>query len=192
MFENDSLPLRNLTLWSGGVTDVTLTGFLTPEQLPLGGKLFVSAQEGDAVIKGDKLLFGKDVASLTPLSGPNNPTDNFFCSQINGSDGLIDTTGTFGSRNANAFAGTNTSACRQGWDITAVDVSALLATAEITAAVRFTTDGDLYVPNCLALQIDSKGARISVAKSADKTFALLGEDVTYTLVIKNTGDIDTV
>ena len=77
MFENDSLPLRNLTLWSGGVTDVTLTGFLTPEQLPLGGKLFVSAQEGDAVIKGDKLLFGKDVASLTPLSGPNNPTTFF-------------------------------------------------------------------------------------------------------------------
>ena len=130
------------------------------------------------------------VSSLGMPSGSNNPTDNFFCSQINGSDGLIDTTGTFGSRNANAFAGTNTSACRQGWDITAVDVSALLATAETTAAVRFTTDGDLYVPNCLALQIDSKGARISVAKSADKTFALLGEDVTYTLVIKNTGDID--
>lgn len=131
-------------------------------------------------------------SSLGMPSGPNNPTDNFFCSQINGSDGLIDTTGTFGSRNANAFAGTNTSACRQGWDITAVDVSALLATAETTAEVRFTTDGDLYVPNCLALQIDSKGARISVSKSADKTFALLGEDVTYTLVIKNTGDIDTV
>lgn len=202
VYENESLPLRNLTMWGGGTvvspaagnTDVTLTGFLTPAGQALTGKLFVSAQEGDAVIPGDRLLFGKTVQALFPLSGPNNPVGNFFGSQINGENGLIDTSGTFGTRNANAFTGTNTSACRQGWDITAVDISPLLTAGMTAAAVRFTTSGDLYVTNYLALQIDSKGARLQVQKSADRTFAEVGEEIVYSVRITNTGNLraDTV
>lgn len=198
VYENPSLPLRNLTLWSGGTvvspntgsTTITVSNFLTPETLPVTGKIFVSAQEGDAVLAGDTMLFGQTVPSLAPLSGPNNPQNNFFASQINNENGTLDTTGTFGSRNANAFAGTNTSACRQGWDITAVDVSDKLAASQSSAVIRFTSDGDLYVPNALALQIDSKGANIQITKSADKTFADVGEEITYTLVLENTGAVE--
>ncbi|MBD5631802.1 MAG: DUF11 domain-containing protein [Clostridia bacterium] len=198
VYENATLPLRNLTVWSGGAvvspntgsTTITVTDFLTPEVLPITGKIFVSAQEGDAVLTGDSMLFGQSVATLTPLSGPNNPQNNFFVSQINNVNGTLDTTGTFGMRNANAAAGTNTTACRQGWDITAVDVSSKLAASQSSAVIRFTSDGDLYVPNALALQIDSKGANLEVTKSADRTFAEVGEEITYTLVIENTGTVD--
>lgn len=197
VYENQSLPLRDLTLWAGGTvvspstgsTDISLTGFITPDAQPITGKLFVSSQEGDAVLTGDRMLFGQSAAQLTSLSGPNNPVGNFFASQINGENGALDTSGTFGTRNANAAAGTNTSGCRQGWDITAVDVSPLLSAGMTTAAIRFTTDGDLYVPNCLALQIDSKGARLEVEKSADKAFAAVGEQVGYTIRITNTGNL---
>lgn len=197
VYENASLPLCDLTLWGGGTvvspssgsTDVTLTDFITPDALPIAGKLFISAQEGDAVLTGDRMLFGPDSASLTPVSGPNNPVGNFFASQINDSNGVLDTSGTFGTRNANAAAGTNSTACRQGWDITAVDVSSLLSAGMTTAAIRFTTDGDLYVANALALQIDSKGAQLIVQKSVDKTVAEVGEAIGYTLQITNTGSI---
>ncbi len=69
VYEDVSAPLRSLTLWCGstavslaaGSTDVSVSGFLTPDALPVSGKIFVSAQEGDAVI-GDFLrrfrLFG--------------------------------------------------------------------------------------------------------------------------------------
>ncbi|MDE7395876.1 MAG: DUF11 domain-containing protein, partial [Clostridiales bacterium] len=87
-------------------------------------------------------------------------------------------------------AGTNTGGCRQGWDITAVDVSDKLAPSQSSAVIRFTSDGDLYVPNVLALQIDSKGANVEITKSADKTFADVGEEITYTLVLENTGTVD--
>lgn len=148
VYENAGLPLRSLTLWSGGAlvsasagnTDVTLSGFVTPDTLPITGKLFVSAQEGDAIISGDKLQFGKSLASLQTLSGPNNPAGNFFASQINNSSGLIDTTGTFGSRNALVMTGTNISAGRQGWDITAVDVSSLIVPGQTAAVIRFTSE----------------------------------------------------
>ncbi|MDE6869952.1 MAG: DUF11 domain-containing protein, partial [Clostridia bacterium] len=199
-YENANQPLRNLTIYSGGdvvspntgSTTITISNFLTPDVLPVTGKIFVSAQEGDAVLEGDQMLFGQSVADLQVLSGPNNPADNFFASQINDENGMLDTSGTFGTRNANAAAGTNTSACRQGWDITAVDVSDKLAASQTSAVIRFTTDGDLYVPNALALQIDSKGANLTVTKSADKTYADVGEEITYTLEIKNIGSVDAV
>lgn len=170
-------------------TTITVSNFLTPEILPVTGKIFVSAQEGDAVLTGDRMLFGQTVPALSPLSGANNPQNNFFASQINNENGTLDTSGMFGARNANAFAGTNTAACRQGWDITAVDVSNQLAASQSSAVIRFTSDGDLYVPNALALQIDSKGANIAITKSADKTFADVGEEIAYTLVLQNTGAV---
>lgn len=195
IYEDLTQPLRNLTLWCGasavsldaGSTDIAVSGFLTPDSLPIGGKLFVSAQEGDAVINGDSMLFGPNAASLQALSGPNNPTDNFFASQINNSAGTLDTSGTFGSRNASAAAGTNTPACRQGWDITAVDVSARLTPAQNAALIRLTTTGDLYVANAVALQVDSKGAILTVGKSADVTFVYPGGEAEYTLEIANSG-----
>lgn len=197
-YDNPNFPLRNLTIYCGGTvvspntgsTTITVTNFLTPDALPITGKIYVSAQEGDAVLTGDQMLFGQSIPTLALLSGSNNPQNNFFASQINDINGVLDTTGTFGTRNANAAAGTNTSACRQGWDITAVDVSDKLAASQNSAVIRFTSDGDLYVPNALALQIDSKGANLSVTKSADKTFADVGEEITYTISIKNTGAVD--
>ena len=198
VYENASLPLRNMTVWGGGTvvspntgsTTITVSNFLTPDILPITGKIFVSAQEGDAVLTGDQMLFGQSIPTLQLLSGANNPQNNFFASQINNVNGTLDTSGTFGTRNANAAAGTNTSACRQGWDITAVDVSDKLAASQSSAVIRFTSDGDLYVPNALALQIDSKGANLVITKSANKTFAEVGEEITYTLEIENTGTVD--
>lgn len=195
VYEDASLPLRSLTLWCGatavsltaGSTDITVSGFLTPDSLPIGGKLFVSAQEGDAVIGGDSMLFGTNAASLQALSGPNNPVDNFFASQINNSSGTLDTSGTFGTRNASAQTGLNTSACRQGWDITAVDVSDKLSPAQSAALIRLTTSGDLYVANAVALQVDSKGANVNAVKSADVTFVTTGGEAEYTLAVGNTG-----
>lgn len=135
------------------------------------------------------MLFGETTATLMPLSGPNNPQGNFFASQINDSDGFLDTTGTFGSRNANAAAGTNTLACRQGWDITAVDISAQLNAGQNSAAIRFTSSGDLYVPNALGILIDSKGANLTIEKSAAVTYAAVGQDIPYSLKITNTGSV---
>lgn len=50
------------------------------------------------------------------------------------------------------------------------------------------------MPNCLALQIDSKGAQIRIDKNADKQFAQIGEEIGYSLNISNSGSIsaDTV
>ena len=94
------------------------------------------------------------LATANQLKGPNNPQTNFFASQINRDDGTLDTSGTFGTRNANAFTATNISGGRQGWDITNVDVSSQLRNAQTQAFAQGTTTGDTYVISALGLQID--------------------------------------
>lgn len=198
IYANDALPFRSLNLWAGGevvsplvgVANITLTGFKTPAEANPSGKIFVSSQEGDAVLTGDQMSFGQDAQTLSLLSGPNNPLTNFFCSQINNENGTLETSGTFGTRNANAFAGTNTSACRQGYDITAVDLTGKLVSEQVTALIRLTTNGDLYLPNAIGLQIDNGvNPDLTIIKSVDKAVAVTGDILTYTSTVTNTGSI---
>lgn len=197
VYENPAETLNYLALWTGGAlvnpdttgTDITVTGFLTPPSGAFSARAFVSAGEGDAVISGDRCLFGKDLLSLQTLSGTRNPAGNFFASQICNETGALDTSGTFGTRNADPATGTNTSACRQGWDITSVDASAAMQNGQSSAVFRFTTTGDLYIPNTLALRIESRGAFLAVGKSAPQSFAVTGQTVTYTVTVSNTGEL---
>ena len=196
VYADENAEFRSLNLWAGGavvspaigVTNIVLSGFKTPDDPVPSGKLFVSAQEGDAVISGDQMLFGEDSITFSNLSGPNNPLNNFFCSQINGDDGLINTSGTFGTRNANAQSGNNTIACRQGYDISAIDLTGKINPLQTSAAIRFTSNGDLYLPNCLAIQIENGfDANLTITKTVDKNVAVKGEQLLYTTTITNTG-----
>ncbi len=196
IYQNPSLPFRNMSLRAGAVlvqstsapVTTTLTGFATPVSGALGGRALFSAQEGDANRAGDQALFGPNAASLAALSGPNNFANNFFASQINNDAGLIDTTGTFGSRNqTNGSPGSNISGGRQGWDITNVDISPRLVNNQASAVLTLTTSGDAYVVNANAIQVDINAPKITVTKSAGAAGAVVGDLLTYTVTVANTG-----
>ncbi|WAA12677.1 DUF11 domain-containing protein [Fervidibacillus halotolerans] len=197
VYENPSLPTRSMNLFVGAdgivinplnpIIDITVTGFTTPPAGDVDARLLISAQEGDANIPADQVLFGPDVFSLTPLSGPNNPVGNFFGSQMNDDSGNLDTTGTFGNRNQDPFTQTNIVAGRQGWDITNVSGMNLLPNNHSTATFRFTSTGDAYMPNALGVQIDVGDALLDIQKSVDKTFATKGDVLTFTITITNNG-----
>ena len=46
-----------------------------------------------------------------------------------------------------------------------------------------------YSSNALATQIDSLGASLQLTKSADDSVKYVGENINYTLIIKNTGQL---
>ena len=195
VYQNFSLPFRNLSLFVGGVyvstgstVTTSISGFGTPVTGPLSGRLLVSAGEGDNNSAGDQLLFGPNSSSLTVLSGPNNFSNNFFASQINNDAGLLDTSGTFGTRNhINGSPGTNVVAGRQGWDITNVDISSTLANNQTTATVQFRTSADNYITNAFGVQIDINAPLIDIVKHVDTSEAVLGQILTYTVNFSNTG-----
>ncbi|MBM6644688.1 DUF11 domain-containing protein [Bacillus sp. RIT 809] len=194
-YQNGSLPARNLTIYVAGnrvsvetgSADVSVSGFLTPAGGPVSGRLFISSTEGDADLTGDQALFGPNFSSLNALSGPNNAVNNFFGSQINNAAGNLDTTGTFGTRNQSASTSTNISAGRQGWDITSIDISPYLTNSQVSAAIRLTTNGDAYMLNTVGLQININSPNIQATKSVNKSVAAIGDVLTYTVTVPNTG-----
>lgn len=194
-YQNGTLPARNLTIYVAGnrvsadtgSADVAVSGFLTSSGGPVSGRLFLSSIEGDADITGDQALFGPNFSSLNALSGPNNAVNNFFGSQVNNAAGNLDTTGTFGTRNQSAATSTNISAGRQGWDITSIDISPYLTNSQVSAAIRLTTNGDAYMLNTVGLQININSPNIQATKSVNKSVAAIGDVLTYTVTIPNTG-----
>ncbi|WP_166001051.1 DUF11 domain-containing protein [Bacillus sp. Cs-700] len=195
IYEDPTQPPRFMTLFvgleaiisTGTAVDITITGFNTPVSGPINGRLLVSAGEGDASITGDQLLFGPTVPMLTTISGLNNPVNNFFGSQINNDSGNLDTLGTFGDRNANPFTATNINAGRQGWDITNVDVSFALINNQSSAVVQLRTAGDGYAVNALGVQFDVNAPVFESVKTATPATANVGDVITYTVGIVNTG-----
>ena len=171
----------------------TVTGFCAAPSFTPGqsARILVSALEGDANKTGDQMMFGPDMLSLTPLSGPNNPVMNFFCSQINNDLGLlIDTTGTYCTYNADPFTATILPPfCRQGYDITNVDASSLILPNENTAVAIATTVGDDFMINALGIQINVTAPVIVPMKKVNgqnSVNAQVGETVTFTVTIDNT------
>ncbi|MGL5416309.1 MAG: DUF7507 domain-containing protein [Clostridium sp.] len=204
-YKNASLPVRSLYIWvnddlinaAAPPLDIAVTGLATATTGALQGKLFISSGEGDANIVGDQAFFGPNVGSLVnignvvttpnanPGTTPNNPGNNFFSSQINGGNGLLDTTGTFGTVNQQAFPGTNISAARQGWDIATVDVSNALLNNQTSAVIRLSTVGDAYINNAVGLQVNALEPIFEMNKAVDKTIVNVGDTLTYTVTMKN-------
>ena len=152
VYQNFSLPVRNLALFVGSELSDAAPASTSRLLHPARRKTLRSTRrQRDGGRRQQETATRCCSAQRRPLSnpnqlkGPNNPPTNFFASQINRDDGTLDTSGTFGTRNANAFTATNISGGRQGWDITNVDVSAQLQNDQTQAFARGTTTGDTYV-----------------------------------------------
>ena len=128
----------------------------TPASDAITGRLLLAALEGDASKRGDRVLISAaDTGGFVTLSGANNPADNFFASQINDALGALDTTGTFGLRNHDAFSGVNVVGGRQGWDVTGVPLSQSrheIGNGQAESVVRVESSSDEVVLTALALE----------------------------------------
>ncbi len=193
-------PVRNLSVFVGGSfvdensqQDYAVSGLCTPTGGPVQGTVVISAIEGDANLTGDQLLIGPSSAGpFVNLSGPNNPEDNFFCSQINGADGMVDTSGSFGNMNHDAASGTNIAGGRQSWDVTTVGVSSMdgqLDNNQTSAVFRTITTGDSYVPIVAAFAIDVNAPDFTKNPMIVPVPATVhvGDDLELTLDVTNSG-----
>lgn len=199
---DDAQPLRNLTVFVGGAfvdedtqQDYAVSGFCAPPSGEIHGRVALSAIEGDANLTGDQLLIAPAVdGAFVPLDGPNNPVTNFFCGQLNDADGLLDDTGTFGDRNHDPVLGTNLSGGRQGWDVTAVELSSAesqLFPDQRAAVLRTITTGDSFVPTLAAFQIDVNAPNLTTSTLVPSAAAVELDDVfAVTSTAHNSGAAD--
>ncbi len=194
---------RNLSVFVGGSfvdedsqVDYGVSGFCAPPNGLVEGTAVVSAIEGDANLTGDQFLIAPSVAGpFVNLSAPNNPSNNFFCSQLNDADGQLDTSGTFGSANHDAAAGLNVIGARQGWDVTTVPLSSAagqLQNGQTAAVLRTITTGDSYMPTLAAFAIDVNSPDFGgggTTVSSAPTEVTLGDTFTVTATLDNDGEV---
>jgi uncharacterized repeat protein (TIGR01451 family) len=201
-YRYDGDPIRNMGVFVGGkfvdeftTLDYTVDGFCAPPSTPFEGTIAISTIEGDANRDGDFISIGESAGDPTfvTLSGPNNPADNFFCSQLNGPDGQLDTTGTFGDANHDAQAGANVSGGRQGWDVTHVALSSEddhLVPNQTVAVLRTETLDDSYMPVLAGIAIEVNAPKFGYDQSTtvvDKDTVTLGDTFTVTVKAVNDG-----
>ena len=203
-FRSEGEQVRNVSIFVGGSfvdegasQDYPVSGFCAPPFGPVEGNVVVSAMEGDAILGGDILTIAPTTSGpFVNLSGTNNPSTNFFSSQINNGDGVLDTRGTFGTRNHNAFTTTNISGGRQGWDLTTIPISAgegILSNGQTSAIVRTVTTGDSYLPTLLAFEIDVKSPDLTDSTTtATPNTVEIGDTMTVTATLSNTGEAPAV
>ncbi|RLB62958.1 MAG: hypothetical protein DRI90_07915 [Deltaproteobacteria bacterium] len=199
-YRHDASPIRNLSVFVGGTfvdedssVDYTVTGFCAPPFGEVEGKATVAALEGDADLTGEDFGIGEtSQGSFVSLSGPNNPQNNFFCSQLNDNDGLLDKTGSFGDHNHDAAMGENLPGARQGWDHTTVALSSTagqVSNNQTSAVLRTTTVGDSYFPVLVALELDVKAPDFSDSLTqASLQTAKIGDQFTVTTTLANSGE----
>lgn len=202
-YRDETARVRNMSVFVGGSfvdeasqQDYTVSGFCAPPAGEITGTAIVSTIEGDANLTGDQLLIAPSAAGpFVSLSGPNNPADNFFCSQLNDANGQLDTSGTFGAMNHDPFAGVNLEGGRQGWDVTSVPLSSQtgqLSQSQTSAVLRTITTGDSYMPILAAFAIDVNAPDLSGAGStmdASATTVTLGDTYTLTATLTNGGQV---
>lgn len=205
-YRYDNEPIRNMTIFVGSdgkfvaenaTVDYVVDGFCAPPSGDVTGTLAVSAMEGDANRNGDSLQIGQTMGgAFATLSGPNNPSDNFFCSAINKSDGTVDTSGTYGMANhipQNPAATAQVTGGRQGWDVTTVGVSSMqnqLFPGQKSAVIRTSTLGDSYMPVLAAFGIDVNAPKFLYDESTttvDKTMVKPGDTLHFTAKLVNEG-----
>jgi MYXO-CTERM domain-containing protein/uncharacterized repeat protein (TIGR01451 family) len=195
-------PTRNLTVFVGGqfvdedsTEDYPVSGFCTPPSGTVEGGVVISALEGDANRVGDVLQIAETTNDpFVTLEGPNNPIDNFFASQINDADGQLDTLGSAGDANHDAFTGMNVMGGRQGWDITKLPVSSAasqLSPGQTSAVLRAVTTGDSFMPVLAALEIDVSSPDFdgNTAVQLTPEAIAIGEQTTITIHIANSGEV---
>jgi uncharacterized repeat protein (TIGR01451 family)/MYXO-CTERM domain-containing protein len=216
-YRYDNEPIRNLSVFVGNdpasnehifvdentTVDYNISGFCAPTGGTVEGSIAIATLEGDASRVGDQLAIGDSPSDLTfiNLFGANNPVNNFFCSQLNGSNGLLDTSGTFGNVNhtpctaatSALCSGSNVSGGRQGWDIANVELtssSGHLAINQTSATLRTKTLDDSYMPVLAGMSIDVNAPKFLYDQSkttVDKTLVTIGDSFELTVTLVNQG-----
>ena len=177
VYGNADAPSRNLTVFDGfrfvgqGQTlTIPLSGFLTPPIGDVRSVVGIVAYEGDLGSTGDVARLNGVV-----LSDPVNPANNTFNSTISGG-GAIATARNPNYRNTLGFDA----------DLFTAPPGAL-GNGQTSANVGLTTTLDVYAPGVVTMATDLYAPKIVPTKSVDLATADLGDELTYTVGMENTG-----
>jgi uncharacterized repeat protein (TIGR01451 family) len=179
-YGDPNAPSRNLTVFDGlqtvsgsGAVTIPLSGFQTPLSGPVTSTVELIAYEGDLGTTGDGAQI-QGASGFTALSNAANPANNVFNSTIS---------------NAGAFVTSRTPSYQNnlGYDADLFSTTNVLGNGQTSTQVKLSTSGDSYQPGVVTLATDLFAPKITATKTVDHATANLGDTLTYTVAVQNTG-----
>ena len=180
-YGDPTAPSRNLSVFDGlqnvsssGSVTIPLSGFQTPLSGPVTSTVGLVAYEGDLGTTGDGASIQGGSGSFTALSNAVNPASNVFNSTIS---------------NAGAFVTSRTPSFQNnlGYDADLFSTTNVLGNNQRSTQVRLSTNGDAYQPGVVTIATDLFAPKITATKTVDQATANLGDTLTYTVAVQNTG-----
>ena len=189
VYGDSAAPSRNLSVFDGmqtvtgsGTVTIPLSGFQTPLSGPVTSTVGIVTYEGDLGTPGDGAAIQGGSGVFTALSNAVNPgppatsasNSNVFNSTIS---------------NAGAFVTSRTPSFQNnlGYDADLFSTTGVLGNAQTSTQVRLSTQGDAYQPGVVTLATDLYAPRITATKTVNSATASLGDTLTYTVAVQNTG-----
>ncbi|MGL6108092.1 beta strand repeat-containing protein, partial [Romboutsia sp.] len=170
----------------GTTATTTITGLVTPKSGAVTGRYLTMGYDGENT-NSNNFNGGLGVFTLT---GPNNTATGFYNHQINNCDtlspnvGQLDTTGSFGTYNSSSVV----KGTRYGTDITNVSLNGKIGNNITLVTLVNNAYGEGIAVSVNAFQIDNQGFDDPI-KTVDKPYADVGDTITYTIPIINTGTL---
>jgi uncharacterized repeat protein (TIGR01451 family) len=187
-YGDPAAPSRNLSVFDGlqnvsssGTVTIPLSGFQTPRSGPVTSTVGIVAYEGDLGTTGDGAQI-QGASGFTALSNAVNPgppatsasNSNVFNSTISNAGAFV--TSRFPSYQNNL-----------GYDADLFSTTDVLGHEQTSTQVRLSTSGDAYQPGVVTIATDLYAPRITATKTVDQPTASLGDTLTYTMAVQNTG-----
>jgi uncharacterized repeat protein (TIGR01451 family) len=133
------------------------------------------AVEGDLGTSGDSATLNAGTPHARTLTNATNPANNFFNASIS-------------SRTGTSVTQKRPNYLNQfGFDADIFDATGFLANGQTSTTLRLATSGDGFAPDGVSFATDLFAPSLRVTKSVDKTQADLGDELTYTVGVSNTG-----
>lgn len=191
VYQNNSLPLRNLTVFDGFASvsngnnvTTTASGLLTPNSGTFNAYVGMVTYEGDQGISGDTFQVTNTTTNVTTtITDGLNPPNNFFNSSITN----------VGTR---IWAKSPDYVNQLGFDVDTVSIASantVLGNAATSVRLTFNSTQDLYFPGVLAFAVDV--FRPQVEGNITKTVTDInggnvnpGDVLEYTIAVSNTGN----
>jgi len=179
-YRDRAAPARNLTIFDGLATinsgdtpkEVVIDGFRAPRSGAVRATLGLVSYEGDRSLGGDSAAF-----DATLLSDARNPATNAFNSTIT-------------HRGASVTGRTPDYDNQLGFDADVFDASGIIRSGATSAALKFQTSGDTYLPGAVFTAIDLYAPDVVVEKSVrdlDGGQVEPGDELEYTITGRNDG-----
>ena len=175
-YGDPSAPSRSLVVFDGflrilrtAAVTIPLSGFRTPLAGDVRAELGLLALEGENAASGDRASFNG-----SPLTNAANPVNNIF-------NGSVSRAGVIVSDRDPDYINT------LGWDVDQYSTLNVLGNDQSSTSVDLSTTLDSYASGVATMAIDLYAPRVEAVKTVDLAAADLGDELTYTVRLTNSG-----